>query len=73
MNKISKQLAAQIWCSKALSSRVLDTEITGEVAKIIDRLLDTVEIAWGIIANANWDNQNKEWQASGAIIVFTNF
>jgi hypothetical protein len=41
------------WCQAAEAER--------------DRLLDGMEIAWGVIANANggnWDGETPEWQAA---------
>ena len=65
ISPITLGLAAQAWCQKETSNKVMDVEIAKGVARIIDPLLDSIEYAWTIIANANdgdWDKANPEWK-----------
>jgi hypothetical protein len=56
--------AAQAWCEEEASRKIMDPVLATAVAKIIDPLLDTIEYAWTIIANAghgDWSKESADW------------
>ena len=57
-------IAARCWCDKETESTTMDTVLAEAFAKRVQVLLDHLELAWGVIANANggdWEKANKEW------------
>jgi hypothetical protein len=60
------KLAAQCWCDPETEDIEMDPRLAEAVAKRIGGLLDGLEDAWGLIANAyggDWDlAQNPAWK-----------
>jgi len=56
--------AAQAWCPPTVSDREMDPPLASAAASVIKPLLSTIETAWGIIANVNWEQQSPEWRAA---------
>lgn len=69
ISKESLELAAQAWCAETTQTKEMDSVLATEFARILDsehkRLMDIIELAWGVIANANggnWDTATDEWK-----------
>ena len=65
MPDMATYLAANLWAKKSTSKCIVDMKIVNEAAKEFRCLIDQLEAAWGIIANAgggNWKTQTKPWQ-----------
>ena len=66
-NELALGFAAQAWCEPETATKTMDSEMAIAVSRIISPLLDTIETAWGIIANANggdWEELGPEWKAA---------
>ena len=64
ISKIALQLAAQAWAQEETENAEVDVALGVGVARVIDPLLDQLELAWGLIANAgqgDWNIETKEW------------
>jgi hypothetical protein len=47
----------------------MDPALAEEFAKVIDTLVDRLEYAWAIIANAgggDWEKESQDWQGAAA-------
>ena len=64
ISKTALQLAAQAWAQEETINAVVDVALSVGIARVIDPLLDHLELAWGLIANAgqgDWNTEGKEW------------
>ena len=64
ISKTALQLAAQAWAQEETINAVVDVALGVGVARVIDPLLDHLELAWGLIANAgqgDWNKESEEW------------
>jgi len=58
-------MAAQIWCDPRVSDVVMDDVLAQVIAEKFNNLVDSIELAWGIIANSyggDWDLASPEWK-----------
>jgi hypothetical protein len=56
--------AAQVWCDPEVENYTMDSKLAMAVARRIAPIIDAVELAWGLIANAgegNWEKENSDW------------
>ena len=61
-------LAGGCWGGPA-SDRVMDPVLADQFAKVAARLIDRLEYAWTIIANAgggDWTRETPDWQTAAA-------
>lgn len=61
----SLQLAAQCWCDLETSNTQMDPVLATAFAKRLETLMNSIETAWGIIANAyggDWDLASDDWR-----------
>lgn len=64
ISKTALQLAAQAWCQAETLHAEVDVSLGIGVARVIDHLLNQLEFAWVIIANAgggDWNKEAKHW------------
>ena len=64
ISKIALQLAAQAWAQEETENAEVDVALGVGVARVIDPLLDQLELAWGLIANAgggDWNKESEKW------------
>jgi len=62
-------LAARLWAAPKTSGKIVDPEVGEVAAAEFDKLLDRLELAWNIIANAgggNWLKETADWQEAAA-------
>jgi len=65
--EIALGIAAQAWCEPQSSGKVMDPELATAFATVVQRLVDGIEVAWGIIANAHggdWASASPEWRSA---------
>ena len=66
-SEIAIAIAAECWCQKETEDREMDVALATEFAKCVEKLLDSMEVAWGLIANAyggDWDTASPKWKAA---------
>lgn len=68
-SKEAMQIAAQCWCDPRTETRVMDPDLAQVFAEKLDaereKLVDIIELAWGLIANAyggDWGSASEEWE-----------
>lgn len=62
-------LAGQCWCDPETHDRVMDPSLAEAFAKRVSVLIDRLEYAWTIIANAgggDWTKETKDWRHAAA-------
>lgn len=60
-------IAARVWCDAATKDRVMDEALAVAFAARIQGLVDHLDIAWGVIANAysgDWENAPEVWRTA---------
>jgi hypothetical protein len=63
--ELARQFAAQAWCGKTTSNKVMDPVLADTFACILDAFIDGIQEAWNIIANSDngdWENASPEWK-----------
>ena len=58
----ARQLVASCWCSDTTQNIVMIPELAEEFAKLTAKLIDNIEMAWGLIANSDWEERSEDWQ-----------
>jgi len=68
-NTKALEIAAQCWCDDDTRSITMDTRLAKAFAERLESMLDDMDTAWGLIANAyggDWDKAGNDWrQAAG--------
>jgi len=68
-NTRALEMAAQCWCGDETRSITMDTRLAKAFAERLEPMLDDMDTAWGLIANAfggDWDRAGNDWrQAAG--------
>lgn len=58
-------IAARCWCDDDTKHIVMEPALAMAFAKRVQGMIDHLELAWGLIANASggdWEKESREWQ-----------